>query len=59
MANSLLQVIGFVLFVLGGILILRAWGLINKESLFVKYRKLIGYPLLVSGALIFIISFFA
>jgi hypothetical protein len=59
MADSLLQVGGFVLFIPGLILALQAWGLINKESLLVKYRKLIGYPLLASGAIVFIISFFA
>jgi uncharacterized membrane protein len=59
MADGLLQVVGFVLLVLGLILLLRAYGLVNRESLFVKYHKLIGYPLLISGAIVLIISFFS
>jgi hypothetical protein len=59
MADNLLQVVGFIFFVLGLIFLLRAWGLVNRDSPFVTYRKLIGCALLVSGVILFIISFFA
>ena len=58
MGDSSLIVAGFAIFVLGLIFLLRAYGLINRESFFVKYHKLIGYPMLVSGAIIVTISFF-
>lgn len=58
MVNNSLQVIGFVFFVLGGIFILRSYGFLKKESVFVKYHRLVGYPLFVSGAITFIVGLF-
>jgi hypothetical protein len=56
--KDLLQVLGFAFLVLGLIHLLRAWGLINRESFIARYYKLFGCALLVSGAILFIISFF-
>jgi hypothetical protein len=59
MGDSLLSVLGFAFIVLGLLFLIRAWGLINKESPFVRYSKLISYALLASGTILLIISFFA
>lgn len=56
MITGLFQVAGFVLFVMGLILIVRAFGLANRHSMFVKYRKLVGFPLVIVGGTMLVIS---
>ncbi len=56
MISGLFQVFGFVLFIAGLIFILRAYGLVNRDSPFVKYYKAIGFPLLIVGAIIIFLS---
>lgn len=56
MVTGLFQVFGLVLFVIGLIFLLRASGLVNRSSPFFKYRLIIGFPLLIAGGSILILS---
>jgi hypothetical protein len=50
MISGYVQVVGFVLLVIGFLEIARAKGLVNKNSSFVTFRLKIGVFLLVLGA---------
>ena len=57
--TGLFQVIGFVLFVIGLIFVLRAYGMVRKDSPYVRYHKAVGFPLLIVGIVILVVSFIA
>jgi hypothetical protein len=57
--TGLFQVIGFVLFVIGLIFVLRAYGMVRKDSPYVRYHTAVGFPLLIVGIVILVISFVA
>jgi uncharacterized membrane protein len=57
--TGLFQVIGFVLFVIGLIFVLRAYGMARKYSPYAKYHKAVGFPLLIVGIVILVVSFIA
>ena len=57
--TGLFQVIGFVLFVIGVLLILRAYGMVRKDSPYVRYHKTVGFPLLIVGIVILVVSYIA
>ncbi len=56
MIGGLFQAIGVVLLIAGAFEILIAKGLLNQESPFVTYRIKIGAVLLLSGAVIVLLS---
>ena len=59
MITSVFQVVGFVLFVIGLIFVLRAFGMVRKDSPYVRYNKAVGFPLLIAGIVILVVSFIA
>jgi len=42
--TGLFQVIGFVPFVIGLIFVLRAYGMVRKDSPYARYHKAVGFP---------------
>ncbi len=56
MITGIFPVVGFVLIVIGLILILRAMGIVNRSSPFFTYRIRIGGVLVFVGVIIMVLS---
>ncbi len=57
--TGLFQVVGFALFLVGLILVLRAYGMLRKDSVYVRYHKAVGFPLLIVGIAMLVVSLVA
>jgi len=56
MITGFFPVVGFVLIIIGLILILRAMGIVNRSSPFFRYRIRIGGVLVFVGVIIMVLS---
>ncbi len=56
MITGLFPVVGLVLFIIGLIFLLRASGLINRNSPFVKHRIILGFTSIIAGGIMLILS---